>query len=114
LLRTLDIRHLPIVDAKGALVGMLSDRDLRTLSDPYVVMDEYVGNLQSVLDTNVATLMSTNVFSVKPDSDASEIVKLMLEHKIGAVPVVEPGGMLVGIVSYVDLIRLLLLDSVNG
>jgi acetoin utilization protein AcuB len=105
LLQTLDIRHLPVVDEDGALVGMLSDRDLRSLSVPYVVTDEYVGNVQTALDANVASLMTSDVLSVEPESDATEIVELMLEHKIGAVPVTEPDGTLVGIVSYMDVLR---------
>jgi CBS domain-containing protein len=112
-LQTLDVRHLPIVRADGTLVGILSDRDLRALSLPYIVLDEYVGNLQTALDASVATLMNTDVLSVQPEADASEIVDLMLENKIGAVPVAEADGTLVGIVSYVDVLRELPLDDEN-
>jgi CBS domain-containing protein len=112
-LHTLDVRHLPIVRADGTLAGILSDRDLRALSVPYIVLDEYVGNLQTALDASVATLMNADVLSVEPEADASEIVDLMLENKIGAVPVVEADGTLVGIVSYVDVLRELPLDDAN-
>lgn len=105
LIQTLDVRHVPIVNDEGELVGMLSDRDLRALSVPHVVAGEYVGELRAARDASVTTLMSGDVISVEPESDVSEIIDLMLEHKIGAVPVTEPDGTLVGIVSYMDVLR---------
>ena len=43
--------------------------------------------------------------SVGPDDPLSDVVELMLEHRVGAVPVVGPEGRLVGIVSYIDVLR---------
>jgi acetoin utilization protein AcuB len=111
LLQTLEIRHLPVVDETGELVGMLSDRDLRALSIPYLIGDEYVGNVAAARDLSVASLMNADVLSVTPDAGAWEIVDLMLDNKIGAVPVTEADGTLVGIVSYVDLLRQLPFDD---
>ena len=111
ILRTLDIRHLPIVDADGALVGMLSDRDLRNLDVPLMDGGEYLGNVRMALDASVSSLMSSDVLSVSPESDVAEIVELMLEYKVGAVPVIDPDGLLVGIVSYMDILRELPLDG---
>ncbi len=105
LIQTLDVRHVPIVNDDGELVGMLSDRDLRALSVPHVVEDEYVGELRAAQEASVSTLMNGDVISVEPEADVSEIIDLMLEHKIGAVPVTEPDGTLVGIVSYIDVLR---------
>jgi acetoin utilization protein AcuB len=46
------------------------------------------------------------VVTVNPESDVAEVIDLMIEHKIGAVPVVEADSTrLVGIVSYVDALR---------
>ncbi|MFO0615381.1 MAG: CBS domain-containing protein [Polyangiaceae bacterium] len=100
LLRTLDVRHLPVVNADDELVGMLSDRDLEPTRDA----------TDAVRTASVSAVMSGNPLSVTVEADASEIVDLMVEHKIGAVPVVEPDGTLVGIVSYLDLLRRLRLD----
>lgn len=105
LLQSLDVRHLPVTDDDGALVGMLSDRDLRSLQTPYVVAGEYVGDLRAALDASVATIMSADPISVDSDADASEVVELMLEHKVGAVPVTNADGALVGIISYMDVLR---------
>ncbi len=102
---TLDLRHLPVVDERGKLVGMLSDRDLRSLSAPYVVPEADSG--QNVLDARVRDVMSADVLSVRPESDLTDVVGLMLENHVGAVQVVDEGGIVVGIVSYVDVLRVL-------
>ncbi len=98
-LASLDIRHLPVGDTDGALVGMLSDRDLRAYAAPF-----FSG---ATLDASVSSIMTTDVISVDLEADAAEIVDLMLDYKIGAVPVVDADKTLVGIVSYIDLLRAL-------
>jgi acetoin utilization protein AcuB len=105
LLHSLDVRHLPVVDEQGALVGMLSDRDVRGLAFPEVLGAEYIGTVQAALDAPVASVMSSNLLTVDLEADAAEIVDLMLDQKIGAVPVVDADGTLVGIVSYMDVLR---------
>jgi len=102
---TLDLRHLPVVDDRGKLVGMLSDRDLRSLSAPYVVPEVDTG--EKALDARVGDVMSAGVLSVRPESDLAEVVDLMLENHIGALPVVDETGTVAGIVSYIDVLRLL-------
>ena len=111
LLQTLDVRHLPVVDEDGALVGMLSDRDIRGLAFPKILGSEYVGAVQTALDAPVSTVMSGNVLSVDVEADAAEIIDLMLDQRIGAVPVVDADGTLVGIVSYTDILRAIPLEG---
>jgi acetoin utilization protein AcuB len=90
-LQALDVRHLPVVDPEGQLVGMLSDRDLRSSMFP--------------LDAAVSSVMSTDVIAVDVEADVAEIIDLMLDNKIGAVPVIDSDDVLVGIISYVDILR---------
>ncbi len=104
-LEELDVRHLPVVDSEGNLVGMLSDRDLRPLATE---QDEE--GLVRRMRTPVVDLMTGGVVSVVFDTDVREIIELMLDHRIGAVPVVDGEGQIVGIVSYVDILRTLLKD----
>jgi acetoin utilization protein AcuB len=102
LLHQLDLRHLPIVD-DGRLVGMLSDRDLRAALGPGF---EYGAASRSVLDASIASLMSSDLLSVSPETDVTEVVDLMIEHRVGAIPVVgDEGDDLLGIISYVDILR---------
>jgi acetoin utilization protein AcuB len=61
--------------------------------------------LQRQLATPVVNVMSSDVVFVEPDTALSEVIELMLERKIGAVPVVNPGSReVVGIVSYIDVL----------
>ncbi len=92
LLQSMEIRHLPVVNDEREIVGMLSDRDLREVRG-----DAALGK--------VTDIMSSNVFSLEEEDDIEDAVELMLENKIGAVPVVDGDGALVGIISYVDLLR---------
>lgn len=92
LMQQKDIRQLPIVD-HGVLTGMLSDRDLHA----------HTGYLER---TKVDAAMSEHPVVVAPSDTPAQAARLMLEHKINAVPVVEDGR-LVGILSRSDLLRLL-------
>lgn len=101
----LDFRHLPVV--RGAeLVGMLSDRDLQRFSAEK--FDDPTTTLAQAREATVGQLMNTNPVRVGPETEVSELVELMLMHRVGAIPVSDPDtGDLLGIVSYVDLLRLL-------
>ncbi len=105
ILQEMEIRHLPVVNATGELVGMLSDRDLRSLAIPWFAGREHTGEIRTALEARVSSLMSGDVISVQEETDVSEIVDLMLENKVGALPVTDGDGALVGIISYVDVLR---------
>jgi len=99
----LDVRHLPIVD-DGQMVGIVSDRDLREVTSR--LLAEGVTDLSGILNAPVADIMSADVVSIDPESDLAEAADLMIERRIGALPVVAPGtDRLVGIISYVDILR---------
>jgi acetoin utilization protein AcuB len=110
------IRHLPVVRA-GDVIGILSDRDFNGVGLSLVQDVRSYDQLRVRLAQPVTKLMSGGVVSVGRDTDVSEIAELMLEEKLSAVPVVETGTLeLVGIVSYLDILRAVqpLLDEVAG
>ncbi|MCC6748230.1 MAG: CBS domain-containing protein [Deltaproteobacteria bacterium] len=90
-----DIRHLPVRDRHDRLVGMLSNRDLLR------ALGRGAGGTLRVGD-----VMSAEVRTVRPESRACEATLLLLDHKIGALPVVDDRGRLVGLVTETDFVRL--------
>ncbi len=88
LLAEISIRHLPVV-RDGEVVGMVSDRDLRSIGVGLVQDMEGYDRLKARLGAPITSLMSGNVLSVDRATDVREIIDLMLEEKIGAVPVVD-------------------------
>jgi acetoin utilization protein AcuB len=108
LFQSLEVRHLPVIDRHGSLVGMLSDRDMRALTLPQVLENPGATSFSGRLETAVSYIMSGAVFTARPDTDIAEIVNTMIDQKIGAVPVIDLDGILVGIITYVDLLRELL------
>jgi acetoin utilization protein AcuB len=108
LLQRQEIRHLPVLDADGEVVGMLSDRDLRAIGLSLANDESQLARLRGQLTGRVSELMSSNVVSVAPTDDLRDAVDCMLEAKVGALPVIDrETDDLVGIISYVDLLRLL-------
>jgi CBS domain-containing protein len=94
----LDVRHIPVLD-EGELVGILSDRDLRAYEA--AVGEDDPENLE----VPVAEVMNTNVQTIGPEAELVDVIDLMVEHRIGAVPVVDASTRdLVGIVSYIDVL----------
>jgi acetoin utilization protein AcuB len=107
LMRDRGIRHVPVVD-EGALVGMLSGRDLAHFDMARLLTLEGADALRRELSTPVVKVMSPDVITVEPEAELGEVVDLLIEHRVGAVPVVRPEtGELIGIVSYIDVLRVL-------
>lgn len=99
LMTGLQIRHLPVLE-DGRLVGILSDRDVRTfcsVKDGFLVVPEL-----SVRET-----MTKDLVTAAPDATISEVGSKMLRYKIDAIPIVSAEGSLVGLVTSSDLIQLL-------
>ena len=107
LMRELEIRHVPVIEG-GALVGMLSDRDLARVNISSLLMAESAGAAGQDLGMPIAGLMSTDVIFVQPETELSDVIDLLVESRVGALPVVDPDTRaVVGIVSYIDVLRAL-------
>lgn len=104
MLEALEVRHLPVVNGDGDLVGILSDRDLRGLSR---VDRADSSTLLERLNAPVGTVMNANPRSLPEDADVGDAIDLILDNRIGAVPVTAARERrLVGILSYVDVLRM--------
>jgi len=93
-MRLANIRHFPVVDERNKLVGVLSDRDLLRAFG--------VADRKHVV---IAEIMTTRPITVTEDVSAAEAVELMLEHKIGCLPVVSDDGHMVGLITETDFLE---------
>jgi CBS domain-containing protein len=100
------IRHLPVVE-NGRLVGIVSRGDLREASiSASINADQY--ELHFMLNRlTVGKLMARKVFTITPDAPVMHAAKLMTEHKIAGLPVVAADGLVIGIVTESDLLKML-------
>lgn len=106
------VRHgisaLPVVDATGSLVGIVSEADLlplETRPDPRSQATPIAPTAGSSPRT-VSDVMTRRVVAVPPDMDVSQAARTMIEAEVKRVPVVDCGR-LVGIVSRRDLVRVI-------
>lgn len=101
-----DFRHLPVVDAAGVLLGMLSERDLREHVLPALLEFELPEARDEAMGAAVSDIMNGSPIVVHPEDAVEDAIDLMLEHRVGALPVVDASsGDLLGIVSYIDVLR---------
>ena len=103
LMRVRKIRHLPVVEDAGRLVGIVTARDLRQAMFAPAVQDE-LENLPAVLaGLVVRDVMTRGVVSVRAATSIREAARLMHERRLGALPVVEHDR-LVGILTETDVL----------
>jgi acetoin utilization protein AcuB len=98
------IRHLPVVDKAGKMVGLVTEEDLLK-SEPSAVTSPSVWEIHSLLTrVKVKDVMVRDVFTTSEDTPIEEAAHLMLDHKIGCLPVPRERK-LVGIITESDLFR---------
>lgn len=103
------IRRLPVID-RGRLVGIVTLGDIRE-ANPSDATTLSIYELNYLLDRlNVRDIMTAHPITVTPSDSIGEAARLMVEHKIGGLPVVEAGE-LVGIITESDLCRLLMQEQ---
>jgi acetoin utilization protein AcuB len=102
LIRQKGFRHLPVVEG-DRLVGIVTDRDIRQAS-PSPATSLEVHELHYLLErVKVREIMTKRVYTVAPDTPIEEAARLMLQHKIGGLPVLD-GGRLTGIITETDIL----------
>jgi CBS domain-containing membrane protein len=101
------IRHLPVINEDGELMGLLTHRDLLRVCVSSIA--DISRKEQDALLRGIPAeqIMTSGVLTVSPESDLRSAASLMLERKIGCLPVVD-GRKLVGILTEADFVRYLL------
>jgi CBS domain-containing protein len=107
------IRRLPVVDTDGRLIGIVTEGDINRVSDsPATDVRDY--NLyHRVGDLPIGDIMTRAVVTVAPDASILKVAQLLLEHRIGGVPVVED-GQVIGVITESDLFRLIVARETLG
>jgi len=100
-----NVRHLPVVDGERHVVGILSDRDVRTVVGDWLRPFRPSDAVVRARTCRVGDAMTRDVFVVNQDAPFDEVVRVFTDQRVGAVPVVDDTDRLVGIISYVDVFR---------
>jgi CBS domain-containing protein len=100
-----DCGALPVIDHAGKLLGMLTDRD--------ICMAAYTRG-RPLTELSVSAAMSTSVFSCRPEDTLRSVMDAMATRQVRRIPVLDEGGLLVGIVSLADVARLAQAPSIES
>ena len=99
------IRRMPVVDKNGKLVGIVSDKDLlRVTPSPATTLSAYeIPYLLSKV--KVSDVMTKKVITVTEDTPIEEAARIMVDNKIGGLPVVNESYAVVGIITETDIFK---------
>ncbi len=103
------VRRLPVVDEENIVIGIVSSGDVREATSVYHTASPYAPDQDEVL-LDVDEVMTSPALTVTPDTRLLDVVRLLVKHKIGGVPVVDVQGHALGMLAESDVFRLLLQD----
>lgn len=105
LMRDHKIRRIPIVDQQQRLVGIVSERDiLHAAPSPATSLSIWEMNYL-LWKLNVGEIMTRKPFCVQPDTPLQTAAQLLLDHRIGGLPVVDMGNRVVGVITETDIFK---------
>jgi acetoin utilization protein AcuB len=106
ILQSHHFRHLPVVNQEGEILGMITDRDIRSAYPSTVLkLSESQRELEKVHVTPVAAIMSTDVVSLGRYSTLDDALLLLDRERVGALPVLDEQRRVIGVFSIRDLLR---------
>ena len=101
-----DIRHLPVVNESGDLIGIFSAKDLAKAYVPRETESGWYYDKEGLNLLDLRHFMSKDPLTLTPENTLKEAAEIMAQTKFGCLPIVAPGTKkLVGIVSYIDVLR---------
>jgi len=104
IMRSKKIRQFPVIDDKGQLAGIVSDRDIRdAMPSKYLPGDMALGG--SLSNLRAADIMTAEPLTVSPTTPVDIVASILQRHKFGGLPVVDSSSRLVGIITVADVLR---------
>ncbi len=107
LMRTNNIRRLPVVE-RGKLVGIVTRSDIREASPSEATTLSIWEMHYQLSKLSVGVIMTRDPYTVTPDTTIKDAAKLMYTYKFGGLPVVNDAGELQGIMTELDIFRILI------
>ena len=101
------IRLIPVVDDNGQVVGIISDRDVRDASPSKATTLDMYEMHYLLAELKAKNIMTAKPITVKPTDTVEQAALIMLDNKVGGLPVVDDNGKLVGIISDHDVFKAL-------
>jgi acetoin utilization protein AcuB len=100
------IRHLPVVEPNGRLIGIVTDRDIRSAL-PYKFFKEPLDEdeKKKFSELTIKNIMSKDPITISPTYTIQDALVMIQDARVGALPVVDENGILTGIISVRDLLR---------
>lgn len=109
LMRDNDVRRLPVVDKDGKLIGIISDRDVRDASPSKATSLDMYEMHYLLAEIKAKDIMTPDPITLKPTDTVEKAAMLMLDNKIGGLPVVDENNILCGIISDSDVFKALVI-----
>ena len=103
---THQIRHLPVIDGEDRLVGVVTDRDVRSIL-PYDCFKnpDCVKEQEKYSGVKIKDIMTAELLTISPSDTIQDALLMFQKKRVGAFPVVDDAGKLKGIISVRDLLR---------
>jgi acetoin utilization protein AcuB len=102
------IRRLPVVDENGKLVGIVTDRDIKAASPSQATTLEVHELYYLLSELKIKSIMTKNPVSILADDTVERAALLLTERRIGGLPVVDMTNKVVGVISDMDVFRVLI------
>ncbi len=99
------IRRIPVVDEQGQVIGIISDRDVRDASPSKATTLDMYEMHYLLAELKAKNIMTAKPITVKPTDTVEQAALIMLDNKVGGLPVVDEAGKLVGIISDHDVFK---------
>lgn len=108
---TEEIRRLPVVDDEGRVVGILTIGDIRS-AEPSPATTLSVWEMNYLLASlKVETIMTRNPTTISPEATLGEAARMMLEHRVSGIPVVDADHHVIGIITESDIFTMVVLHE---